>query len=543
MDYGMWLQWLRGGDRRWFNLAEAADRHTADIDILHNLHSPRHWSDGIMFGHSAHDESGFTNPHRNANSGSPDMAFGVPGLLATYYLTGYESAYDAAIDLADCIEWRLHHDGNLSAYYPDSNGTGYAIDAVPGMYSNNCRPAANCLLILVEAYRATADSRYLTAANALIDWAKSSDQPYIAGPPGSGGEEDFVVPQMLNMYCLGLGNYLMMSGEFGVADSFDARGSLLGYQSFLGSYVWIDLTDGATGSRGAYPYHWYFDGRTGIAGEDNDNNDASINNWLLVGADAMAYAYRFSSENDYLERAARLFRTGSLDPWFEGDLNTYSATKEAANGVFMGQVFLHEWAASHTGPSTNPTGVDTDVSQIPATGAPVTLTVTTMGTGPISYRFYVGAHYGAPWTEVQPWSANNSCTYTPTSEGNYVFVGHITDNPGSGSFHQAGFSFATSGHSEAGVVIYNLSTNLGFPQTPGTPINLTAQAYGTGTIYYKFWYKDDTGWHEIRDWSENNAASWTPTQAGTYIIAVWANTTPDDVPNRPIAGFTFNLSE
>ena len=194
--------------------------------------------------------------------------------------------------------------------------------------------------------------------------------------------------------------------------------------------------------------------------------------------------------------------------------------------------------------NVHPTGTSSDLTGIPQVNTPITLTVSAQGTGTISYRFYVGSQYGAPWTEVQPWSINNSYTYTPTSEGNYVFVAHITDDPASGSFHQAGFSFATSGHSEAGVVIYNLSTNIGFPHTAGTPINLAAQAYGTGTIYYKFWYKDDTGWHVLQEWSENNSANWTPTQAGTYIIVVWANTTADDnIPNRPIAGFTFTVTD
>ena len=89
------------------------------------------------------------------------------------------------------------------------------------------------------------------------------------------------------------------------------------------------------------------------------------------------------------------------------------------------------------------------------------------------------------------------------------------------------------------MVINILSSNLSFPQTAGDPINLTAQALGSGTIYFKFWYKDAGGWHVLQDWSENTTAAWTPTQAGTYTIVVWANTTPDDsIPDRPIAGFT-----
>lgn len=334
LDYGMWMQWARGGDPRWFALAEAADRHIADVDILHNLHSPRHWGDGIMFGHSYHDEEGFLNPHRNYGGNHPDTAFGVPGLLTAYYLTGYEKAYEAALELADCIEYRLHNDEQLCAFFPpgECNGMGYALGY--GLFDAGSRPAANNLWIAVAAYQATADPRYLAVADALVDWARADRQPYIDGPlPGDGR---YVKPWTLNMYLRSLVEYIEMRDEFGLADTYDAKGSFLAYANWLRSYAWIDLTPIDTGPRGAYPFEWWFDGREA-------NDDPSINNWLLVGADALAYAYRLSGEADYLERAARLFRAGSRDPWYEGDVNTYSATKETANSVTWGHVFLHEW--------------------------------------------------------------------------------------------------------------------------------------------------------------------------------------------------------
>ncbi len=342
MDYGMWMQWARSGDQRWFDLAEAADRHIADADILHNLHSPRHWGDGIMFGHSAHDELGFTNPHRNYNSGSPDMAFGVPGLLTSYYLTGYEKAYEAALELADCIEWRLRNDVYLCSHFPgDCSGHGWALFA-DGMYDGNTRPVANSLQIVVEAYRATGDSRYLEVADALVDWAKAGNQSYIDGPTG---EDQQMRPWMLNVYLLALADYLEMRSEFGLADLYDGTGSFLAYADFLRTYPWIDLSPTEAQPRAAYAYQWWFDGRTGIPGEDNDNDDPSVNNWLLAGADALAYAHRLSGDADYLERATSLFRTGSHDPWFEGDANTYTSAKEMVNAIVFGQVFLNEWAA------------------------------------------------------------------------------------------------------------------------------------------------------------------------------------------------------
>ncbi len=322
---GAWLQWLRGGDARWFDLAVAANRHLADIDVLHTLHSPRHWSDGIVFGHSYHDEEGFSNPHRNYGGNHPDTMAGVEGMLLTYYLTGWEKAYESAIEVADCIEYRLHNDESLCGYFPDCSGEGYALGW--GIHDDGERPAANSLKIAVDAFRATGEGRYLAVARALVDWSDAADQPYIGGAGGGG----YLKPWMLGLYLRALGGYLEMADEFGV-DAPAARDSYLAYADFLAEDVLIPLD----GNRAAMPYLWSFDG--------DGNDEPSVNDWLLLQADALAYAHRLSGTASYLTWAERLFRAGSRDPWYEGDANTYSSTKETVNAISFGQVFLTEWA-------------------------------------------------------------------------------------------------------------------------------------------------------------------------------------------------------
>ena len=340
-DYGSWLQWARGGDPRWFNLAQAADRHAADVDILHNLHSPRHWGDGIAFGHSWHDEDGFTNPHRNGGGNHPDTAFGMRGMLLAYYLTGYEKAQESALELADCIEYRLRNDLHLCSYFSDCSGEGYGLE--DGLYNAGSRPAANSLSIAVAAYRATADPRYLAVADALVDWARAENQPYMHGPTG---EDHAMRPWMLNMFLRALADYVEMRREFGLPDAHDGEASFLAYADWLRTYAWLDLDPIDTGPRAAYPHEWWFDGRLGDPTDEwsEGNNVPSVVNWLLLGADAMAYAHRLSGDPDYLERAATLFRTGSRDPWYEGDPNIYAESKEAVNSITLGHLFLHEWA-------------------------------------------------------------------------------------------------------------------------------------------------------------------------------------------------------
>lgn len=341
-DAGMWLQWARGGDPRWFALAEAAGRHAADIDILHNLHTPRHWGDGIIFGHSYHDEDGFLNPHRNYGGSDPDTAYGMRGLLLLYYLTGYKKAHESALELAGCIAYRTSNDVYLCPYLSGECGGEGWVFFQEGLYDSNTRPVANSLSILTEAYRATADPRYLAPADAIVDWIRPERQPFMDGVTG---DDMYLKPWLLNMYLTSLGRYLDMQAEFGRADTYEAEETLLALSDWLLEYAWLDLEPLPEGPRGAYPYEWWFDGRQGNPADEyaSANNIPSVNNWLLLGADALAYAYLHSGNPQYLQHAASLFRAGAHDPFFEGDGSLYTETKQTINSIAFGHVFLHAW--------------------------------------------------------------------------------------------------------------------------------------------------------------------------------------------------------
>ena len=344
-DLGLWVQWARSGDMRWFHLAEAADRHFADIDVLHTLHEPRHWSDGIIFGHSYHDEEGFTNPHRNEGGAAPDTAYGVPGMLLTYYLTGYQKTYDSAIEVADCIEYRAGNDFYLCDYLTGScSGEGWALQA-DGLYNSNSRPASNALVILTAAYRATQDARYLRPAEAIIAFADPSNQSYIDGPTGQSGDEEAALkPWLMNMYLRALAYHLEMRTEYNLPDTNDSKADYVRFADWLYENAWIELesVDGV-GPRAAYPYLWFFDDRQGDPNDEWSvgNNVPAVNNWLLLGADAQAYAYQLSGNAMYLERGAALFRTGVHDPFFPGDNSLYTETKQTINALIYGNIFLN----------------------------------------------------------------------------------------------------------------------------------------------------------------------------------------------------------
>lgn len=372
MDYGMWTQWMRGADSRYFSLAEAAGRHTADIDIMHTLHSPRHWSDGVSFQHSEHDESGFLNPHRNYGGFATDLISGTPGLLTSYYMTGYEKAYEAAMEIADCVEYRLANDQLIqtTGLYPESNGEGFALaEWIPGFYAPNNRPAGSMLAILVPAYNATADPRYLKAMNGLVAWAEPSTQIYINGPVSGMNEEDHHVNgNMLAYYCKGLGWYAEMLGDFGLPDTYGAKADLVAYQHFLMTYVWVPQPDLGYGARGGYPYRWYFNNRPA------NQEDIDTSNWMQLSADTNALAYAFSGTESFWTLAQICFREGTRDPWYPGDANTYVDSKGMANAINYGNVFIDQWYQQ-----SSALNVSISPSSISENGGTATGTVTRPG--------------------------------------------------------------------------------------------------------------------------------------------------------------------
>ena len=246
---GVWLQWLRGGDARWRELAVAGNRHLAARDVLHTLHEPRHWSDGIAFGHFYHDEAGLVNPHRNEGGTHTDTSFGTAGLLLTWYLTGYDPAFDAAIEIADAIEHRLRNDDHLCDRLSPCSGEGYALSDT--LRNDGSRPAATSLLAAVEAYRATGEARFLEVAEALVAWASADDLPYLDGLPVEPG---YVKPWMLGLYLRSLAAYLDMQAEYGRVDPSGGRATYLALAGWLRTRALIDLPPIDTGPRAAFPY-------------------------------------------------------------------------------------------------------------------------------------------------------------------------------------------------------------------------------------------------------------------------------------------------
>jgi len=177
-------------------------------------------------------------------------------------------------------------------------------------------------------------------------------------------------------------------------------------------------------------------------------------------------------------------------------------------------------------------------------GSQVTFTAEAEASGSTTlyYRFYVASGYATPnygnWQMIQDFSTTNTCSWTPQAEGNYVIVVWVTDDPTSGVSHQVGIAVSTTSASSSPVQITELQSNISYPLNTGTSVTLTADATGgSGTMRYQFWVTDGTNWNSLQAYSTNNTCTWTPSEAGCYIIVVWASDT-EATQSPPLAGWT-----
>lgn len=287
---------------RWWILAEQAERHQADIDILHI-----HWGDpsqpssywikwcwGGMFPHTPHEENGTLNPHRGS---SPHLEFQWNrGLLYYYYLTGYEKAWEAAMEVGENTCWRV------------MNGPGEP--GYSGVAGDEARAAANALDILINMYLATLNRTYLEAAEKVVNESHFNTRWYKDGPNPEYASHT-VAPWQIAMLMVSLGRYLdTVRLAEGRLDQ-NALESLVGYADWMLKYCYHPHGDDAS----SYPhfiYRWRGDGV-----QIDWSPKGGANAWQVKIADAYTYAWLYTGNSTYLEIAKEQFEIGSKYFWYE----------------------------------------------------------------------------------------------------------------------------------------------------------------------------------------------------------------------------------
>jgi hypothetical protein len=239
--HGFLLEFLRSGDRRWFELGRDLARHVVDIDIYHTQHDRPEYSGGL-FWHTDHYQDAHRAGHRTFSSDSPRARSGKPygggpsnehnytsGLLLYYYLTGDRLARDAVLSLAGWV--RAMDDGRLASVgVIDAGPTGRASATHSMNYHGPGRGAGNSVNALLDAFRLTGDCSYCADAERLIRRCihPSDDQDALA-------LDDLEARWSYLVFLQVLGKYLDVKSELGELDAgwAYARGSLLAYAAWM----------------------------------------------------------------------------------------------------------------------------------------------------------------------------------------------------------------------------------------------------------------------------------------------------------------------
>lgn len=169
LAHGLFLQYLRTGDRRFFLRAEQAARHHIDVDTVHavNPHLQNPWGRAPIVGdiwlHACNHTGGYYEnaplPVDRTYQMGHSTNYGhvwVGGDLEYYYLTGDRRAWDVGVQIADA----------MAANCPTSYGT-------------HIRNLGWPLTLVLNAYEATGDAKYREAADKQwavlkknLDWEK-----------------------------------------------------------------------------------------------------------------------------------------------------------------------------------------------------------------------------------------------------------------------------------------------------------------------------------------------------------------------------------
>ncbi len=312
--YGMLVQFCRTGDLRWMELARPAAWHLADIDYLHIPDEGiQHWAHGAYFGHSQHDEPGNTNPNRNYNSPSVDLFFGVPELFMMYHLTGEQRFADTAMEGLEAML-------NLSQFSDFTNPVFY-------------RERANLIFAYIEGYRHSGDARWLNALRTIVgETANTANKPWLTNPNAyrPGGEERLSVFQFAQTLWT-LGRYLDFCTEYGLPDDLGAGAALVTYGDFVINHLMNEYLPGRASTIDSI---WFFD--------PGYETYQEINNWALVTADILAYAYKYSGQARFMTEAAKFYATGTIDPQWQDDPAEYYDTKGLVNALNWGLVYMNQ---------------------------------------------------------------------------------------------------------------------------------------------------------------------------------------------------------
>jgi hypothetical protein len=177
--YGAVVEYLRGGDRRWFELMRDLAWHVIDIDIYHTVEDrpayngglfwhTDHYLDAATATHRSYSKASLTKKDARSYGGGPSNEHNyTSGLLYYYFLTGDATAREAVLNLAALV---INMDDGSHRFlgWLDRRPTGFCSSTTTREYHGPGRGAGNSINALLDAYELTHEDHYLVKTEELI---------------------------------------------------------------------------------------------------------------------------------------------------------------------------------------------------------------------------------------------------------------------------------------------------------------------------------------------------------------------------------------
>ena len=188
---GAVIQFMRTGERTWFQLADELAGHVSDIDIYHTAQDRYQYNNG-MFWHTDHWVDAATSTHRTYSrkhrefknshfvGGGPALAHNyATGLLYHYWLTGETSSKDSVMALAGHVYGNLEGADtvaeicatlikNTLKWIKEKTNPEETVYFEYFGLNGPSRSSGNSLNTLLDAYLISGDEKYINQAEDLI---------------------------------------------------------------------------------------------------------------------------------------------------------------------------------------------------------------------------------------------------------------------------------------------------------------------------------------------------------------------------------------
>ncbi|WP_165442840.1 glucosaminidase domain-containing protein [Senegalia massiliensis] len=149
------------------------------------------------------------------------------------------------------------------------------------------------------------------------------------------------------------------------------------------------------------------------------------------------------------------------------------------------------------------------------------LTITANGTSDngVLYQFWVKDLSTMKWTMLKDYSEENSATWIPEKSGNYLYGVHVKDK---NSLENVDVHLYKDIKVESLPPANLLELKIEGINYTNSKLTITANGTSENGVLYQFWRKDkSTGnWKVLKDYSEENSATWIPEKSGNYLYGV-----------------------